>query len=137
MQGGRPNLETVGHTPDPGRPDEGTRRQPPARSLPAPAALPASGSRCPGPTETIVLTWENAVIIISVRPIASAAQRLASLIAECNQAQRRAAILGMTPDQGPGASQAPETYQEFLYRTSGPLLHEPSAARRAGGRTVR
>jgi hypothetical protein len=33
--------------------------------------------------------------------------------------------------------EAPETYQEFLFRTSGPLVHELAAARRSAGRAVR
>jgi hypothetical protein len=31
---------------------------------------------------------------------------------------------------------APDTYADFLFRTSGPLLHEPHAARRLNGRLV-
>ena len=30
--------------------------------------------------------------------------------------------------------QAPDTYAEFLFRTSGGLLHEPASAQRAHGR---
>jgi hypothetical protein len=32
---------------------------------------------------------------------------------------------------------APDTYQDFLLRTSGPLVHEPSAASRSPGQPVR
>jgi hypothetical protein len=31
---------------------------------------------------------------------------------------------------------APQTYGEFLFRTSGPLLHEPSATARLSGHGV-
>jgi hypothetical protein len=37
---------------------------------------------------------------------------------------------------GTTASTPPETYAEFLSRTSGPLLREPAAARRSHGQTV-
>jgi hypothetical protein len=65
-------------------------------------------------------------------------RRLADVVAECNYAQRRIAILQASPDSflfQPG--QAPDTYKAFLYRTSGPLTHEPSAAQRSSGRLVR
>jgi hypothetical protein len=67
------------------------------------------------------------------------ARRVAAVIAECNYAQRRLTVLRTSPEryviQHPDA--APDTYQEFLFRTSGPLMREPSAARRALGRAVR
>ena len=34
-------------------------------------------------------------------------------------------------------AQAPDTYEEFLLRTTGPLDHEPSAAARGGRQTIR
>jgi hypothetical protein len=62
------------------------------------------------------------------------ARKAASIIAECRYAQRRMAALRLSPDSylmsRPGA---PDTYSEFLFRTSGPLLHEPSARHRATG----
>jgi hypothetical protein len=64
-------------------------------------------------------------------------RRLANVVAECNSAQRRMAILQASPDRylsQPG--EAPDTYAAFLFRTSGPLTHEPSAAQRASGRLV-
>jgi hypothetical protein len=65
-------------------------------------------------------------------------RRVATIIAECNHAQRRLTILRTAPDtyldrQG----RAPADYAEFLFRTSGILLHEPPAARRANGQVVR
>jgi hypothetical protein len=63
---------------------------------------------------------------------------VAAIIADCNYAQRRLAQLQASPDRHltrPGL--APDTYEEFLFRTSGPLAHEPSAARRASGRVIR
>jgi hypothetical protein len=60
------------------------------------------------------------------------AGKIAAVVEEMNYAQRRMTALRfsldlyvMEPDAGPA------TYDEFLARTSGPLLHEPSAARRS------
>jgi hypothetical protein len=64
-------------------------------------------------------------------------RRLANVVAECNYAQRRMAILQASPDRylsQPG--EAPDTYAAFLFRTSGPLAHEPSAAQRSSGQLV-
>jgi hypothetical protein len=64
-------------------------------------------------------------------------QRVATIIAECNYAQRRATILRMTPESHlDNRDKAPADYAEFLFRTSGALLHEPAAARRANGQFV-
>jgi hypothetical protein len=64
-------------------------------------------------------------------------QRVAMIIAECNYAQRRVAILRMTPEAYlDNRDKAPADYAEFLFRTSGALLHEPGAARRANGQVV-
>jgi hypothetical protein len=65
-------------------------------------------------------------------------RRVATIIAECNAAQRRLTVLRTAPDtylnrQG----RAPADYAEFLFRTSGMLLHEPPAAGRANGQFVR
>jgi hypothetical protein len=68
------------------------------------------------------------------------ARRIAHTIAEMNYAQRRISVVVAAPDRFvPPAhkDKAPATYAEFLFRTSGPLLHEPPAAKRAGGRLVR
>jgi hypothetical protein len=62
------------------------------------------------------------------------ARRIAAVIRECNDAQRRMAAINSAPDRfmtGPGA--APDTYAEFLFRTSGRLLAEPSARTRQHG----
>jgi hypothetical protein len=64
-------------------------------------------------------------------------RRLANFVAECNYAQRRATALQSSPDRymfQPG--EAPDTYGAFLFRTSGPLVHEPSAAQRSSGQLV-
>lgn len=61
-----------------------------------------------------------------------AARRTAAVLAECHQARRRCVTLALAPDRqlaNPG--EPPETYAEFLFRTSAPLLHEPPARDRA------
>ena len=63
-----------------------------------------------------------------------AAAKLADAVREMNEAQRLMLVLKNAPDRyvpHPGA--APDTYDEFVARTTGPLLHEPSARRRNRG----
>jgi hypothetical protein len=60
------------------------------------------------------------------------ARRIVAVLRECQDAQRRMAAVSSAPDRyvaHPDA--APDTYAEFLFRTSGLLLHEPSARSRA------
>lgn len=64
-------------------------------------------------------------------------RRIAAVIAECNYAQRRLAVLRASPDRYViNSDAAPDTYPEFLFRTSGPLAHEPSSARRSLGHAI-
>jgi hypothetical protein len=64
--------------------------------------------------------------------------RIAEVMAECHRAQRRMAVLASSPDRYLlEVGLAPGTYQEFLFRTSGVLAHEPPAAKRLAGRVVR
>jgi hypothetical protein len=59
------------------------------------------------------------------------AGRLAGTLQEMNEAQRLTLVLRSATDRyidNPDA--APDTYDEFLVRTSGVLLHEPSARKR-------
>jgi hypothetical protein len=66
------------------------------------------------------------------------ARRIGSVVAECNYAQRRLTQLRLSPDTYIYDSEhAPSSYGEFLFRTSGPLQHEPSARDRAAGRHCR
>jgi len=66
------------------------------------------------------------------------ARRVGDVVAECNYAQRRLTALRLSTDTYlTQPDQAPDTYQAFLFRTAGPLLHEPSAARRSAGHAVR
>jgi len=65
-----------------------------------------------------------------------AAGKLADTVRAMNEAQRRMQVLQHAPDRyARDSAAAPETYQEFLARTSGLLLHEPSARHR--GRLAR
>jgi hypothetical protein len=60
------------------------------------------------------------------------AGKLADVVREMNEAQRLMLVMRTATDryiQDPGA--APDTYDEFLARTSGTLLHEPPAHKRA------
>jgi hypothetical protein len=63
------------------------------------------------------------------------AERVTATVREMNEAQERMVMLRMAADRylmNPGTP--PDTYAEFLMRTSGPLLREPSAAKRAASR---
>jgi hypothetical protein len=60
------------------------------------------------------------------------AGKLTDTVREMNEAQRLVLALRTATDryiENPGA--APDTYAEFLARTSGALMHEPSARKRA------
>jgi hypothetical protein len=60
-----------------------------------------------------------------------AAGKLADTFREMNEAQQLMLVLHNAADryvENPDA--APDTYDEFLARTSGMLLHEPSARKR-------
>jgi hypothetical protein len=67
---------------------------------------------------------------IKVRRIAG---KVADVVREMHEGQMRMAVLRTAMDryvEDPG--RAPDTYAEFLVRTSGVLLHEPSAHKRLG-----
>ena len=58
-------------------------------------------------------------------------QRVASIVAECDYAQRRSFAIMTSPDSYlMDRDQAPDTYAEFLFRTSGGLLHESASGQR-------
>ena len=64
-------------------------------------------------------------------------RRVAAVLAECNYAQRRATAWRTNPDgYRAGRDKAPDDYAEFLFRTSGALLREPTAGHRADGQLV-
>jgi hypothetical protein len=63
---------------------------------------------------------------------------VAAAIDDYRYAQRRLIQLRTNPSANlrrPG--QAPDTYRDFLFHTSGPLAHEPSATQRSLGRAIR
>ena len=72
------------------------------------------------------------------KAVLRAMRRGAAVIAECNYAQQRLVALQASPDRYLARPDlAPDTYQEFLFRTSAPLAHEPSAAQRSIGHRIR
>ena len=72
-----------------------------------------------------------------ISALARFGRRVADLVAECNYAQRRMLALRTSPDvYGADRNKAPDTYAEFLFRTSSALLHEPAASGRGHGRPV-
>lgn len=59
-------------------------------------------------------------------------RRIAAVVAECNDATRLMTEMTTAPDHYVFRPRTlPDTYAEFLYRTSGPLVHEPTARDRA------
>jgi hypothetical protein len=66
-----------------------------------------------------------------------AVRRLGSAAAEADRQRRRLSTIHMSPDSYlPHPDTPPDTYSEFLARTRGALLHEPSARARLAGRVV-
>jgi hypothetical protein len=64
--------------------------------------------------------------------VARFARRIAGALAEVQYAQRRMITLTTSADLYlADGDHVPDTYAEFLFRTSGLLLHEPDAAGRA------
>jgi hypothetical protein len=60
------------------------------------------------------------------------ARRVAAMVAEMNEAQRRMTVLRAAQDRYLiNPDEPPATYAEFLARTSGPLLREPAASHRS------
>ena len=67
--------------------------------------------------------------------LARIGRRIADVLAECDYAQRRSFAIMTNPDSYLiDRDQAPDTYAEFLFRTSGGLLHEAASSQRAHGR---
>ena len=61
-----------------------------------------------------------------------AASKVAETVHEMNEAQRLMLVLNTSPERyARSQGFVPDTYQEFMARTSGVLRHEPSARRRA------
>jgi len=72
-----------------------------------------------------------------ITAVAAIARRVAGALADMHRAQRRLVVLAGAADRhAPNRNSAPDSYAEFMFRTSGPLLHEPPAHRRAAGKLV-
>ena len=66
------------------------------------------------------------------------ARRVGAVIADYSYAPHRMTLLQTNPDHYVFApDRAPDSYEDFLFRTAGPLQHEPPAAARRGRREVR
>ena len=69
-----------------------------------------------------------------MQAIRHAAQRVAAVVAECNYATSRLREVRLFPEtQTASGDRAPDTYDEFLWRSPGALWREPPARRRAAG----
>ena len=69
--------------------------------------------------------------------LARIGRRVAGVLAECDYAQRRLTMLMTSTDAYlTDRDRVPGDYAEFLLRTSGALLREPAAGRRADGQLV-
>ena len=66
-----------------------------------------------------------------------AARRFGSVVAEMHRQQQRLHKINQSIDRYlPNADAPPQTYSEFLARTRGVLLHEPSARARLAGHAI-
>jgi hypothetical protein len=73
-----------------------------------------------------------------VNPFIRIFRKVAAVVDDMNYATRLMSVRGVSYEQylsQPNA--APETYEEFLLRSRGPRLREPTARARAAGRKVR
>jgi hypothetical protein len=67
-----------------------------------------------------------------------AARRFGSVIAEMHRQQQRLHKINQSIDHYlPNPDAPPQTYREFLARTRGVLLHEPTARARLAGHAIR
>jgi hypothetical protein len=66
----------------------------------------------------------------NLRGVRRAAQVVADVVRECNYAQRRMLELRLFGRDG---DRAPDTYDEFLFRSPATLWREPAAGRREAG----
>jgi len=70
----------------------------------------------------------NQAVNLQPEPIRRLARKISDIISECAYAQRRMTELATAPDRyALNPDVAPDTYAEFLFRTSGVLRHEPPA----------
>ena len=81
-------------------------------------------------------------LLTAVRRIAAvllrAARRFGSVVADVHRQQQRLYKINQSIDHYlPNRDAPPETYREFLARTRGTLLHEPTARARLAGHAIR
>src|SRR5207245_3474380 len=98
----------------------------------------ARDTGCMNPTDRRPAgTWRQAARLLH-RAARRGAQHVIDVVEECNYAQRRLWQLRLDLSRYvlPGGDQPPDTYPEFMLRSSGALWHEPSAHARAVGGTV-
>ena len=70
----------------------------------------------------------------AMQAIRRAARAVVDVVRECNYATSRLRELQLFPDLRAACGDcAPDTYADFLWRSSVALWHEPSARRRAAG----
>ena len=67
----------------------------------------------------------------AARSVRQITRELLAFLADWAYAQRKLAQLRLAPEQAVFKARVPQTYAEFLYRTSGVLPHEPPARARA------
>ena len=86
----------------------------------------------------VILRNVTAALLRAARALLRVARRVGSALAEAERERRRHVALATSLDRyAPHPDAAPDTYPEFLARTQGFLLHEPSARARLAGRSVR
>src|ERR1700683_3364487 len=96
------------------------------------AGRPAPGRRPRGPAGQPLAGAERMTMAARITAVARFARRIAGVMAEVQYAQRRMTSLTTSADLYlADGDHVPDTYAEFLFRTSGLLLHEPDAAGRA------
>jgi hypothetical protein len=76
-------------------------------------------------------------VLWAARALRRLTHEVAESARELNYWQRRATVLSMAPDRFlPKSNQPPDTYEEFLARTAGPMIREPSLRQRQRGRQI-
>jgi hypothetical protein len=109
-------------------------------------------ARRPGRTLLLALRLATATVLHGAAVAVAALLRLAvrvaapllhvlrwagSALAELHRLNRLLGVVRLSPDRYLAhPDKPPDTYAEFLARTSSPMLHEPSARARLAGRAV-
>jgi len=69
-----------------------------------------------------------------IRTVKGIIRKIGAVVEECWYAQRRLETLRTSPDMyAARPNEAPDSFGEFMFRTSGVLMHEPSARQRRRG----